>query len=77
MRNLVLKTKFEYEKQDFEDISREDDNKIFDLGVEYRMNRRLWLSAGYRYWDRDISPNSVGGREFTLNELRVGLTCQI
>jgi hypothetical protein len=77
LRNLVLSTDFTYSNDDFENISREDDNKIFTLGAQYRMNRRLWFSAGYRYWDRDISSGDPGAREFTINEFTIGLTYQI
>ena len=76
LRNLILTSEFEFSTEDFEDIAREDDNKIFSLGAEYRMNRNFWLKAGYRYWDRDISPSGTG-REFTINEIIVQLSYQI
>jgi hypothetical protein len=77
LRQLILQAKYTFEKDDFEDIAREDDNNIFTLGAKYRMNRNLMWSAQYRYWDRDISPSGAGGRQFTINEFRIGLICQI
>jgi hypothetical protein len=76
-RNLVLQVEFEFENEDYEGIAREDDNKIFSLAAQYRMNRNFWLTAGFRHWDRDISPSSAGGREFTTNEVTIDVTYQM
>jgi hypothetical protein len=76
-RNLMLQMGFKYVNEDFESTAREDDDKIFSFGAEYRMNRNIWLTAGFRRWDRDSSPADLAGREFTINEVIIEVTYQL
>jgi hypothetical protein len=76
-RNLVLQMDFQVLNEDFEGTPREDDNKIFSFGAEYRMNRNIWMTAGYRYWDRDSGPPGFAGRIFTISEVTFDVTFQI
>lgn len=68
LRNLVLSIDFEIGDDEFENVSRNDDVKEFELGGRYLMNRHLQLIFGYRYRDREISPITAGGRVFEIDE---------
>lgn len=76
-RNLLLQFSIETATEDFDGIAREDDITRAEIGAEYRMNRRLWLQASYRYSDRTPSPAGAGGRNFEINEVMLDIVFQL
>lgn len=73
-RNLMLQLEIEVANEDFEGIDRQDDIVRAEFSAEYRMNRNLWLTVAYRYWDRD---SGLTGRNFTINEATLDVTFQM
>ena len=76
-RNLVLQLDLEVANENFKGILREDDILRLGIMAEYRMNRKLWLQAGYRYRERRPTPSGTSGREFDINEVMLSVTYQL
>lgn len=76
-RNLVLSVDVEFGDEDFEGIGREDKIVRGGFSVRYRMNRKLWLEAGYFHRDRDGAPSGRGGRDYAINEVSVDVMYQL
>lgn len=76
-RNLLLQLEIDIANEDFEGIDRQDDILRVKLGAEYRMNRKLWLTVGYRHRDRDSRAAGPGGRDFIINEVTIDVTYQL
>ncbi len=76
-RNLILATRFQYWKDDFQDIDRNDDLAFLDLGAKYLMSRYARLELGYRYQTRDTSPTGSGGRNYKINDVFLQIVGQL
>lgn len=76
-RNLVLQLDLEVANENFKGILREDDTLRLEITAEYRMNRMLWLQAGYRYRERRPTPSGTSGRDFDINEVMLIVTYQL
>ena len=72
-RNILLNLAYRYSKEDFLEITREDDVNRFELGAVYLLNRYMELNGGYIYQDR----GSNAARSFEVNRVFVGLRVQI
>ena len=72
-RNILLNLAYQYRKEDFQEITREDDVNRFEFGALYLLNRYLELNGGYVYEDR----NSNTFRSFSVNRIFIGLRAQI
>ncbi len=73
LRNLVLNAFFGYRRDDYEEISREDDNYRAGVGANYAMNRHFILNAGYVFRNRS---STVAGNDYTQNTVRGGVTAR-
>jgi hypothetical protein len=72
-RNILLNLAYRYSKEDFLEITREDDVNRFELGAVYLLNRYMELNGGYIYQDR----GSNTARSFEVNRVFIGLRVQI
>lgn len=77
LRNLVLNAELGIGTEDFENLDRVDDISEFKLGGTYLMNRHMRVLFGYRFRDRDTSPEGSAGRIFDVNELFVQVVGQL
>lgn len=76
LRNVILSAGLHTGRRDYELIDREDEYTGFDLGVEYLVNRRLALRAGYNYDETDS--NGVNRyRDFEQNVLSLGVSLRL
>lgn len=70
-RNLILNAGLEFVNEDYDGINRTDDVWLAEFGGEYKMNRYVGFEFGYRYQDRDTSPDSSGGRTYQIQDVFV------
>ena len=77
LRNLIVSATFSRRSEDFEKIDRKDKLSRATLGGTYLMNRYIHIFVGYRYRDRDTSPEDSGGIVFKKNELLVQVVGQL
>ena len=77
LRNLVLSLDLALGSDDFEGIDRKDDLSELQLSGRYLMNRNIELRFGYRFRDRDTSPENSGGRIYKINELFLRVVGQL
>jgi hypothetical protein len=75
MRNILLNLVVDYRKEDFFEITREDDVNRLEVGAVYLLNRYWELNGGYVYQKRDSNVDTV--RVFRVNEVFIGLRAQI
>jgi uncharacterized protein (PEP-CTERM system associated) len=73
-RNIILTLELQSRKEDFLNITREDDVLDVMFGVEYSLNRRLGINAGYIYEERD---SNVDVQTFEINRLFLGVVGKI
>lgn len=73
LRNLILNAFFGYRRDDFDGISREDDNYRAGVGANYTLNRHFILNARYAFRNRS---SSTAGNDFTQNTIRGGVTAR-
>lgn len=76
-RNLILQLDLEAANQDFIGIIREDDILRLGLRAEYRVNRKLWVRAGYQYLERRSSAPDTRGRNFLINDVMLDVIYQL
>lgn len=77
LRNLLLSGDLHGTRSDYEGIDREDDDIQVGLGAKYLLNRHLYLSLDYSYWQRESSQAGGGDRDFKQNRVIVGLETQL
>ena len=69
-RNVILNAQATYLREDFNDISRDDDNFRFRAGARYLINRFLSIDLGYRFRLRETNaPN----RDFRQNVVTLSI----
>ncbi|MEM7207158.1 MAG: outer membrane beta-barrel protein [Pseudomonadota bacterium] len=68
LRNLLLFASYDVYSNEYEDISRDDDDKIFSLGVNYLLNRALYVNIELRRDSRDSSGDD-SGEDFSRQQL--------
>lgn len=73
-RNIIINGDLGYIRDDFEGVDRTDDRFLAGAGVEYILNRRLSVDAGYGFSTRN---SDVDAAEFTRNVVRIGLTARL
>ena len=74
LRNLLVGGEFSYTLNEFEGISREDDQVRANIYARYLMHRNLYLSVKYSYEKRD---SSEAGSDFTTNLLSFRVEVQL
>lgn len=77
LRNLLLNARLGWLNEDFQDINRDDDVVVFDIGGEYMFNRNFDLGFGYKFRTSDTSPDGSGGLVYDINTVYVELKAQI
>lgn len=76
LRNVILTAGVQMGRRDYELIDREDEYRAFEVGVEYLVNRRLALRAGYNYDETD-SNGLNRYRDFEQNVLSLGISLRL
>lgn len=73
LRNLILNAFFGYRRDEFDGISRDDDNFRAGVGANYAMNRYFILNARYAYRKRD---SNTTGNDFSQNTVSGSVTAR-
>jgi hypothetical protein len=60
LRNLLLYTQFDFEHDNFKDVTRRDDLFIYRLGGDYLLNRHVQLAPEFTYIKRKSAGTPVG-----------------
>lgn len=68
LRNVVLFAEVAAADFDFEDINRDDERIELGFGGRWKLNKQVWLEAGYRFTDQDSNV-----QPFTDNQLAVSI----
>jgi hypothetical protein len=71
LRNLILSLALNATQVEFKGIERQDDIRSANFAARYIMNRRLELTLGYSYRQRESEPTPNSGIEFTRNLVRL------
>src|SRR5690606_39515818 len=74
LRNLLVGAKLSYTINDYEGITREDDEYRAGVYGRYLMHRNLYVSLSYDYRERD---SNVAGADFDKNIFMVRLETQL
>jgi hypothetical protein len=84
LRNFILRIGGSVEKQDYEGIENAERDIDFyraGIGIQYLMNRYLYIKAGYNYIKKEENSNLItsGGaeRDFENNQVFIGLECHL
>ncbi len=51
-RNVLLFGRAAYEEREYDEVSREDENTVFEVGATYKLNKRVHTSGFFRFRDR-------------------------
>lgn len=76
LRNLILTGAVQMGNREYDVINRDDEFFNGELGADYLMNRRVALSARYRYEEVDSS-GIAAYRDFEVNTFSVGLSLRL
>jgi hypothetical protein len=84
LRNLIVRIRGSVEKQDYkgiEDAERDIYYYLAELGIQYLMNRHLYIKAGYKYVQREEQNNLVSSgvldQDFRVNQVFIRLEGQL
>lgn len=72
LRNVIISGALGYEKNEFLDLSREDDRWNLGVSGTYLLNRSVGITAGYSRLDQD-STGAGAGPDFVVNKASIGL----
>lgn len=74
LRNLLIGGGLDWSRNEFEGVSREDDELAANIYGKYFLNRNLYLSLNYRYRERDSNTSS---EDFDRNLIMLKLETQL
>jgi uncharacterized protein (PEP-CTERM system associated) len=72
--DLFLTVEGAYFRENFEELSRDDDNYRFRAGAEYLINRFLSVGIGYHFRNRDSDDSA---RDFKRNVVRLAIELRL
>jgi len=66
LRTLVLSSRVYFEEREFNPSNREDEQTVFDVAANWKLNPNVQIRGGYRYATQDSLFNSFDDHAFTI-----------
>lgn len=66
LRTLVVSGRLYFENREFNPSNREDDQTVFDVGANWKLNPNVQIRGGYRFATQDSPVNPFDDHSFTI-----------
>lgn len=66
LRTLVLTSRVYFEEREFNPSNRQDEQTVFDVGANWKLNPNVQIRGGYRFATQDSAVNAFDDHAFTI-----------